>query len=75
MSLYSVEWKESVNRTTGIRGNGRNLLRTYSIFKTDYETENYCKLIQPMKHLSAFAKFRCGVAPLKLETGRYEGFN
>ena len=73
MSLYIVEWKESVNRTTGIRGNGRNKLRTYSIFKTDYETENYCKLILPMKHRSAFAKFRCGVAPLKLETGRYEG--
>ena len=23
------------------------------------------------KHRSAFAKFRCGVAPLKIETGRY----
>ena len=26
----------------------------------------------PKKHRSAFAKFRCGVAPLKIETGRYE---
>ena len=24
-------------------------------------------------HRSAFAKFRCGVAPIRLETGRYEG--
>ena len=27
----------------------------------------------PGKYKSAFAKFRCGVAPLKIETGRYEG--
>ena len=26
----------------------------------------------PHKHRSAFAKFRCGVAPICLETGRYE---
>lgn len=24
------------------------------------------------QHRSAFAKFRCGVAPLRIETGRYE---
>ena len=75
MSLYIVEWKTSVNQTTSIRGNGRNKLRTYRIFKADYEAENYCKLVLPISHRSAFAKFRCGVAPLKLETGRYEGIN
>ena len=26
----------------------------------------------PIRYRSAFAKFRCGVAPLKIETGRYE---
>ena len=26
----------------------------------------------PKAHKSAFAKFRCGTAPLRLETGRYE---
>ena len=26
-------------------------------------------------HRSALAKFRCGVAPLRLETGRYEGLS
>ena len=30
-------------------------------------------MILPLAHRSAFAKFRCGVAPLRLETGRYEG--
>ena len=27
----------------------------------------------PFRHRSAFAKFRTGVAPLRIETGRYEG--
>ena len=30
-------------------------------------------MILPIQHRSAFAKFRCGVAPLRLETGKYEG--
>ena len=34
--------------------------------------EEYCKILLPLKHRSAFAKFRCGVAPIKIETGRYE---
>ena len=29
-------------------------------------------MIMPLRHRSAFAKFRCGVAPLRIETGRYE---
>ena len=29
----------------------------------------------PLKHRSAFAKFRCGVAPIRIETGRYEGLD
>ena len=28
-----------------------------------------------MKHRSAFAKFRCGVASLQLETGQYDGIS
>jgi hypothetical protein len=27
----------------------------------------------PGKYKRKLAKFRCGVAPLKIETGRYEG--
>ena len=27
----------------------------------------------PLSHRAAFAKFRCGVAPLKIEMGRYLG--
>ena len=34
--------------------------------------EKYCLLIMPPKHRSALSKFRCGVAPIRIETGRYE---
>ena len=32
-----------------------------------------CQMIMPQAHRSAFAKCRSGVAPLRIETGRYEG--
>ena len=32
-----------------------------------------CQMIMPQSHRSAFAKFRSGVAPLRIETGRCEG--
>jgi hypothetical protein len=53
-------------------GNGRNTLRTYKLFKSEYGVENYCKMFVPFNDRSAFAKFRCEVAPIRLETGRYE---
>ena len=47
-------------------------LRTYKMFKSEYETENYLTVNLPIRHRSALAKFRCWVAPLRIETGRYE---
>ena len=38
-----------------------------------YYVKKYCMLILPKNHRSALCKFRCGGAPLRLETGRYEG--
>ena len=61
-----------MNRDVGPSGRGRNELRTYRMYKQDYVLEDYVKLQMPIKHRTAFAKFRCGVAPLRLETGRYE---
>ncbi len=62
----------ALNRPEGIRGNGRNKLRTYRSFKQSYEVESHLKNIMPYKYRSAFSKFRCGVAPIRIETGRYE---
>ena len=47
-------------------------LRTYKLFKFSYCTEQYLLQNIPIRYRSAFAKFRCEVAPLKIETGRYE---
>ena len=47
-------------------------MRTYRLFKDDFSTESYCHLIMSPYHRAAFSKFRCGVAPLRIETGRYE---
>lgn len=74
LEKYIVEWKDiNINNIVGPSGRGRNKLRTYKLFKDEYVTESYVKCHRiPRKHKSAFAKFRCGVAPLRLETGRYE---
>ncbi|XP_052256259.1 uncharacterized protein LOC127861632 isoform X1 [Dreissena polymorpha] len=68
---FKSDWKDTVLQPNAIRGNGRNKLRTYCQFKNEYCTEEYCKMILPYRHRSAFAKFRCGVAPIMLEIGRY----
>ena len=34
-------------------------------------TEPYVSITVPKKYRSAYAKFRCGVAPIKIETCRY----
>ena len=68
---FTDEWQQSVSQIEGNRGRGLNKLRTYRLFKTQYETERYCQLLLPLKHRSAFAKFRMGVAPLNIEIGRY----
>ena len=68
---YILSWLNTVNSDVGQR-QCQNKLRTYKLFKNTYVIEPYCKLILPLKHRSVFAKFRCGVAPLRIKTGRYE---
>ena len=72
LNVFIDKWKAELSREGARRGNGQNKLRTYRTFKSTFETENYVKVIMPFAWRSAFAKFRTGVAPLRLETGRYE---
>lgn len=72
MEKFEVDWSNMLNTDSSRRGNGGNKLRTYKLFKTEFKVEEYCQILLPLKHRSAFAKFRCGVAPIKIETGRYE---
>ena len=69
---YKDEWKNKINDGTGPRPNQRNKLRTYKLFKEEYGAESYVTCVMPRSYRSALAKFRCGVAPLRIETGRYE---
>ena len=65
-------WLATINRLEARRGPGRNKLRTYCTFKQDFVTEQYVTRPMPKSRRSALAKFRCGVAPIRIETGRYE---
>ncbi|CAG2206578.1 unnamed protein product [Mytilus edulis] len=70
--LYD-EWSNNLNKTVSQRnGNGGNKLRTYRTFKTSLHTEEYMHKVIVPSHRRAYAQFRCGVAPIRLETGRFE---
>jgi hypothetical protein len=43
---FVLNWLEILNSATGPSGRGGNKLRTYRLFKTEYETELYCTLIK-----------------------------
>jgi len=71
--LYKAQWLKKLNSDVAARGElyGGNKLRTYRKFKHSYSTEPYVCIITQKKYRSAYAKFRCGVAPIKIETCRY----
>ena len=75
MNLYKQKWRALVNNQNATRGQGRNKLRTYSKFKDEYKCEPYLMQSIPKSHRRALAKFRCGVAPIRIETGRFERLN
>ena len=45
-------------------------IRTYILMKREYKAEYYSLLRLPLKHRSAVGTFCCGVAPIRIETGR-----
>ena len=73
LNVFTDNWKNELSRERARRGNGQNKLRTYRTYKSSFETETYVKVLMPFAWRSSIAKFRTGVAPLRLETGRYEG--
>ena len=72
-NIFDNKWVEIFNNDLGVSGRGGNKLRKYRLFKSRYETEPYFKTIMPFRHRSAMVTFRTGVAPLRIETDRYEG--
>ena len=67
------EWKKKLLSSTTVAGEryGSNKLRTYKTFKHDFLTELYVCIITQKKYKFAYAKFRCDVAPIRIETGKY----
>ena len=46
-------------------------LRTYALYKDEFCPEPYVKSIKKRNLRSIIAKFRCGISPLAIETGRF----
>jgi hypothetical protein len=67
--MESTKWNSKL-WDDGQNVNG-NKLRTYRTFKNTLEPESYLDLNIPRYQRSAYAKLRCGVLPLEIETGRY----
>ena len=67
--------RENLERNTGRNGMHRNKLGTYRTLKTEYKMEGYINLTLPRLHRSSYVRFRCGVAPLRIETGLYKRFH
>ncbi len=72
--LLESKWRADINSEISNTGRGRNKLRTCWLFKRSFGTSHYLKdtHLTRAPH-SAVAKMKCGVAPIHLETGRYEG--
>ena len=70
---FARQWYDHITAPVGPSKRGRNKLRTYAQFKTTLVQELYVSEILNRNHRSAIAKFRLGIAPIRLETGRYEG--
>ena len=75
LNIHLEKWRHDLYRISAVNNTGSNKLRTYRLFKDCYEVESYCKMHMPYAHRSSLAKFRCGVAPLRLGTGRYENLS
>ena len=69
--IFKEKWKNDINVDKSMTGNGSNKLRVYNKFKEDYNVEHYNKLAMSRQNRRAIALFRCGAAPIRLETGRY----
>ena len=73
MENYKKQWLQDIKSEKSRHGKGGNKLRTYKELKNVYAPEPYALCIMGKKQRSALAKLRCGTAPIRIETGRYEG--
>ena len=74
-----ADWLRTVSRpeaaalsSDNAQAKGGNKLRTYAQFKSEVKFEQYLVNVKVKAQRSLLAKLRMGVAPLRIETGRYE---
>ena len=63
--MYASEWSQKILITPK--------LRTYVTFKNSYAVEKYVLINLNRHERSILSQFRCGILPLRIETGRYIG--
>ena len=64
-NYYSDVWKADSARVAK--------LRTYVMFKDNFKVERYVQLNFKKHERAILAQFRCGILPIRIETGRYVG--
>lgn len=64
-NYYKSEWSEKLTQFSK--------LRTYRLFKNNFEQESYLKLNLKRNERSLLAQLRCSILPIRVETGRYVG--
>lgn len=57
--------------SNGKNANNGNKLRTYRLYKSNFQTETYVKINMSRDQRRILSKFRCCNLPLAIETGRY----
>ena len=71
LEAFKVNCVEYDSGNLCVQVHGKPKLRTYVKYKQDFQTEFYVSCLLPKYQRSVFAKLRCGVLPLKIETGRF----
>ena len=62
-NCQKISWLENVNK--------KPKLRSYITFKSEFGEENYLKINLTRTERSMLAQFRCGILPIRIETGRF----
>jgi hypothetical protein len=71
LDLAESNWIDEVQRLKAKSGDGGNKLRTYALFKSTWGFEPYLSIITNHKQRYLLTKFRLGICPLRIETGRH----
>jgi len=62
---YGAQWSRDIQT--------QPKLRTYRVFKTTFKCEDYVTMDLIKHERSILTQFRCGILPIRIETGRYVG--